>query len=335
MEQNNLNDIILKTMNAINYNPPVKLKSLIKEFQTKINETKNLLLDANKIDLKNNNGFIVDIEIINNICNIVLEEKIEYKDILLSSRNNDLNITYGKQISNIGTACIVSDGNPYAILELILKNLLVNNSIIISYSGYMYATNTYIIELLKQILTINGLDSNMINEYIAEEYSTLLSNSTSIDLVICIGPKELQTNIASLSKNKTILSGYENFEIYIDSLEHIDFIDKLLKENKNITAYLNSSLDYDNDNTILVSDEEEAISMINSTGSRYSTSIFTNDNIIASKFLTEIKSKQVLVNTSPTIEHFLDIKMNDLYLEKTIIYPISNKTDGTRTEINV
>ena len=108
-----------------------------------------------------------------------------------------------------------------------------------------------------------------------------------------------------------------------------------MSQGLNITLYAKESLGVINEEIILVLDEDEAISMINNTGSKYSTSIFTEDTEIASKFLKEIKSNQVLVNTSPTIERFLDIKQQDLYLEKTIIYPVSNKLDGTNTQIKI
>ena len=44
---------------------------------------------------------------------------------------------------------------------------------------------------------------------------------------------------------------------------------------------------------------------------------------------------QESTNVDSTIERFLDIKQQDLYLEKTIIYPVSNKLDGTNTQIKI
>lgn len=333
--ESNLTNIILSTMNSINLNRNIDIRLLIKEYQNKINETFNILLEANKVDLKNDNGFIPNLNTINNIFNLVLNEKYSYGDTTLSTRNEELNITYGKLISNIGTVCTIFDGNMYTLLEIILRNLLSNNSTIFSYSGYMYGTNTYLLELLKEILTKNNLDKNLVNQYITEDYKQLLSNYTSIDLVICIGPKELQNTIVELSKNKTIVSGYENYEIYIDSLDHISFLEHIMSQDYKITLYAKESLGILNEDIFIVSDEDEAISMINNTGSNYSTSVFTDNPAIASKFLQEIKSKQVLVNTSPTIEHFLDIKQSDLYTEKTIIYPVSNKADGNSTQIKI
>jgi gamma-glutamyl phosphate reductase len=175
----------------------------------------------------------------------------------------------------------------------------------------------------------------MVNQIITDEYSTVLSKTTSIDLVLCIGPKELQSTILKQSNIETIVSGYLHSEIYIDSLEHIRTLENIMSNKKNITLYAKESLGIRNPDVIQVTDEDEAISVINNTGSRYSTSIFTTSSDIASKFLKEIKSKQVLVNTSPSIENFLDITQKDLYNEKTIIYPTSNKTDDSRVEINI
>lgn len=217
---------------------------------------------------------------------------------------------------------------------MLLRNILSNNSNIFVYNNFMYGTNTYIIEITKEVLRQNNLNPNMVNQYITDDYKVILNNTTSIDLVVCIGSKELQSTILKDSKIKTITSGYSHFEIYIDSLEHIDLLEYIKSTTRNITLYAKEDLHIKNPDVIQVLDEDEAISVINNTGSRYSTSIFTTSSDVASKFLTEIKSKQVLVNTSPTIEQFLDIKQEDLYIEKTIIYPVSNKLDGNRIEIN-
>ena len=65
------------------------------------------------------------------------------------------------------------------------------------------------------------------------------------------------------------------------------------------------------------------VSYINYNGSRYSSAIFTTSSENASKFIKEVKSKIVTVNTSPTIERIIDIKQTDLINEKTIIYPFN------------
>lgn len=334
MEQSNINSIILNTMNSIDLNIKIDLKKIIEALKLELNKNSELLLEANKIDVDKNNGFVIDFNTINNIFDLVSQEKYQYGDVTLSEKNEELNITYGKQISNIGTVCTISDGDTYVLLEMLLRNILSNNASLFVYNSYMYGTNTYIIEIMKEVLRQNKLNPNMINQYITDDYKVVLSNTTSIDLVVCIGSKELQSNVLEYSKIKTIVSGYSNYEIYIDSLDHINLLEHIMSNKRNVTLYAKESLGIANPEVIQVSDEYEAIATINNTGSRYSTSIFTNSSEVASNFLEEIKSKKVLVNTSPTLEQLLDIKQECLYNEKTIIYPISNKLDGTTIEIS-
>lgn len=72
---------------------------------------------------------------------------------------------------------------------------------------------------------------------------------------------------------------------------------------------------------------DEAIAQINYNGSNYSAAIFTSNSKLASKFIKEVKSKIVTVNTSPTIERIMDIKQLDLCNEKIIVYPNTFKFD--------
>ena len=62
--------------------------------------------------------------------------------------------------------------------------------------------------------------------------------------------------------------------------------------------------------------------------------MFTKSANSASRFMREVNSKIITVNASPTIEKIIDIKQSDLIIEKTIIYPLSFKFDGSRIDIN-
>lgn len=144
-------------------------------------------------------------------------------------------------------------------------------------------------------------------------------------MVICIADHSLQTLILQKSKVKTIVSGYENFDLYIEDATHLDLIDTIINTKLNIQIYINNQLKLDYDNAIYVDNLDEAIAKINYNGNKYSSSIFTASPNNASKFIKEVKSKIVTVNTSPTIERIIDIKQNDLVNEKTIIYPLTFK----------
>ena len=97
----------------------------------------------------------------------------------------------------------------------------------------------------------------------------------------------------------------------------------------NMNENIIKDLSIDMDDAILVDDIDEAIAQINYNGNRYACSIFTKDSQSASKFIKEVKSSIVVVNTSPTIERIIDIKQESLYKEKTIIYPNSFKFTDT------
>ena len=92
-------------------------------------------------------------------------------------------------------------------------------------------------------------------------------------------------------------------------------------QDNNINKIISNALQVYKD--ILSENIKTIIAQINYNGSRYSSAIFTTSSENASKFIKEVKSKIVTVNTSPTIERIIDIEQKDLINEKTIIYPFN------------
>lgn len=327
MEENNILNIISNSLVVNKNNIKDNIRKIINDIKTTINNNKEAIIMTNKIDKKNNNGFIIDFNIINNIFNNLEKETMLYGNVILSQKNDNKNIIYGKQIMDIGNVIVINDGNTYVILEMVIRNIMALNTTIFVNNGYMYGSNKFIISLINNILeSFNA--KYLIQLYLTEDYNTILNNYANIDLVIGIGNKELQSLILSNSKNKTIVCGYDNYDLYIEDNKYIDFINKIIDTKLNIDIYINSNIKIDNIDGIIVSDIDEAISLINYNSSRYSSSIFTNNSENASKFIKEIKSKKVMVNTSPTIERIIDIKQDYLVNEKTIIYPINFKNNN-------
>ena len=141
--------------------------------------------------------------------------------------------------------------------------------------------------------------------------------------------------ILSKSNNKTIVSGYEHFDLYIEDTKHIDFINKIINTELNIQLYINSDMQFNYDSAMIVNDIDEAIAQVNYNGSKYSATIFTSSKENASKFIKEVKSKIITVNTSPTIERIIDIKQTELVNEKTIIYPFNFHLDGSSQNVKI
>lgn len=322
---NNIDKIIENILKVDINNLEKNIKMIIYNIKKSLNINKDLIEETNKLDIKNKNGFILDFNIINNIFSNIDKDNLYYKDVTLSKRDIKENIIYGKEIMNIGNVIVINDKNPYILIEMIIRNIKAGNKLILANNTYMYLTNKLIVKLVQDILEEFNISRNLIQLYVTDNYDSLLSNYANIDLVICIGNANLQKLILNKSKNKTIISGYENFDLYIDDIKDIDFLNKIINNNLDISIYINSNLNIDYPTAILVNDCDEAIKQINYNGSKFSSSIFTNSSINASKFINQVNSKIITVNTSPSIERTLDITQKDLITYKTIIYPFNFK----------
>ncbi|MBQ6324122.1 MAG: hypothetical protein IJI22_04780 [Bacilli bacterium] len=333
--QDNINQIISNALYVEKDNLAKNVKDIVKQIYKVLVDNKDVIEDTNKIDKKNDNGFIIDFNIIENIISNIEKEKVFYGDVTLSEKDDIKKIIYGKQIMDYGNVVVISDGNPYITIEMIIRNIMAGNTTILSNSGYMYGTNQLLVQLIQSVLEQFNISKYLVQIYLSEEFDDILANFANIDLVVCVGDHDLQRLVLNKSKNETIVSGYENFDLYIEDLKYIDFLNKILDLGVNIQLYLNSNLGVDVDEAIIVDSIDEAVAQINYNGNRYSSAIFTNSSENASKFIREVKSKQVTVNTSPTIERIFDIKQSYLVVEKTIIYPLELKFDGEGTKIDL
>lgn len=305
-------------------------KLIINDLKGIIDSNRELLFNACKVDVGNNNGFMVDFDVCNRIFNRVLSEEYCYGDVSISKRNDD--VVYGKQIMDIGTVVIVSDGNFYVSLEMILRCIIVGNGLILVNHGYMYGVNNLLIVLTRELLDKYGV-RDLVNMVVCDDYSYVLDKYSNIDLVIAVGDHELQLEVLKKSKSKCIVSGYEYFDIYVDDCSMIDLLDNIVNFGINIRLYVKDDCDFNYD-SVIVCDVDEAIGMINFNGSGFSSCILTSSRENASRFIKEVRSMNVLVNCNPSIERVMDIKQDILINEKVIIYPFSFSLDGY-SEFNI
>ena len=335
MKDNNINEII---SNALQVNKEIlskNIQAIITQFQKALKSNEEAIKQANSIDKKNNNGFMLDFNIIDNIFSNIEKENVIYGNVTLSQKDEEKKIVYGTQIMDCGNVVVISDGNSYTIIEMIIRNTMAGNTTIFSNNGFMFGTNQMLVQIMQNVLEQFNISKYLVQIYVTENIDEILSNYSNIDLVVCVGNRSLQNLVLSKSKNKTIVSGYENFDLYIEDDSHIDFINKIVDTGLSIQLYTNKDINLDYSNTMIVSDVDEAIAQINYNGSKYSSAIFTTSTENASKFVKEVKSKIVTINTSPTIERIIDIKQKDLVNEKTIIYPFNFKLDGNSNNIEL
>ena len=335
MQNNNINKIITNSLEVNKDILSKNIKAIIIQIKNALEINKEAIKAANSIDKKNNNGFILDFNIIKNIFSNLEKENLFYGDVTLSQKDEEKNILYGTQIMDIGNVVVITDGNPYTIIEMIIRNIMAGNTTIFSNNGFMFGTNQLLIQIIQSVLEQFNISKYLVQIYVSENFDEVLSNFANIDLVVCIGNHSFQNMILNKSKNRTIVSGYENFDLYIEDVSHIEFLNKIVNTGLNIQLYINSDTNLDHSSAIMVNDIDEAIAQINYNGSNYSSSIFTTSKENASKFIKEVKSKIVTINTSPTIERIIDIKQNDLINKKIIIYPFNFKLNDNVVKVEL
>lgn len=309
------------TMAYTNMDANIDGKKVAQNIFELLDENKESIEKANKIDVKNNNGFKINFDMFQKLNNEINSINDVYRKVI-SMNQNENNYLEGKQTDNLGTICLVYDGNTYCLLELVLKAILTHNSIIItSESDYMKATNELIVILIQRILEAYNIDRNLVQMLYTSRIEELLLNSTSINKVFAIGNKSFQDRIRKASKVELISKGYNYFDLYIEDLTNLTFIKKIVKEEENIDIYVKSGLKVPFDDYIEVEDIDEATAQINFNTSGYSSSIFTDNNQNASVFLREVKADNVSVNSSPLIESIVDVDINLLLSRKNMFYP--------------
>ncbi len=309
------------TMAYTNMDANIDGKKVAQNVFELLEENKENIEKANKIDVKNCNGFKINFEIFQKLMSEINNIGDVYRKVI-SINKNENNYLEGKQTDNLGTICLVYDGNTYCLLELVLKAILAHNSIIItSESDYMKATNELIVILVQRILEAYNIDKNLVQILYTSRIEELLSNSTSINKVFVIGNKSFQDKIRKASKVEVISKGYNYFDLYIEDLTNLTFIKNIINEEENIDIYVKSGLEVPFEDYIEVEDIDEAIAQINFNTSGYSSSIFTDNNQNASIFLREVKTDNVSVNSSPLIENIVDVDINLLLARKNMFYP--------------
>lgn len=316
------------TMAYTNMDANIDGKKIVQSIFELLEESKESIEKANKIDAKNDNGFKINFDMFQKLKSEINNIEDVYRKVI-SMNKNENNYLEGKQTDNLGTICLVYDGSTYCLLELVLKAILTHNSIIItSESDYMKATNELIVILVRRALEAYNIDKNLVQILYTSRIEELLSNSTSINKVIAIGNRNFQNKIRKASKVEVISKGYNYFDLYIEDLTNLTFIKRIVKEDENIDIYVKSGLKVPFEDYIEVEDIDEAIAQINFNTSGYSSSIFTDDNQNASVFLREVKADNVSVNSSPLIENNIDIDINLLLSRKNMFYP-NPLADGT------
>ena len=292
----------------------IDTKQLVKDIFIKINEAKEDILKANMIDIRNNNGFEIDFNIIGMMEEELLKIDVLYNKIIYLENNLEEYLLK----DSFGTICAMYNGNTYYLIELALKSILMRNSMIfVSEKNYMDFTNRLILILIKNILDKYGIDKNLIQLLYTDNFHALLSNNASINRVLAIGDLEFQNRVKESSSVEVICLGIDRYDIYIEDINNISILEALSKMDS-CDIYVKSGLQVSFDDYIEVKDIEEAVGEINFNSAGYTSIILTDSKSSASYFVKNVKVDNVFVNTL-FIQNYLKFDMDLFFRKKKVI----------------
>src|SRR5574344_852303 len=130
--QDSINKIISNALLVNKDNLTENIQNLISQIYEAFKNNKDAIVKANEIDRKNNNGFLIDFSIIDNIFSNLKKETMIYGSVTLSQKDDNNNVVYGIQVMDCGNVVVINDGNPYVIIEMIIRNIIAGNTTIFS-----------------------------------------------------------------------------------------------------------------------------------------------------------------------------------------------------------
>ena len=124
------------------------------------------------------------------------------------------------------------------MLEMILLGLLTHNTMVFAYNGYIGGTNGLLINMVQTILEKENLKKEMFQHSVTLRSNEFFDNFKSINKTVIIGDNEFINKYVSECTTETIVSGYQNYDIYIDSLKDIDLIKKIIMQKSCLWTFL-------------------------------------------------------------------------------------------------
>ena len=298
----------------MNMNVNIDVKQVVKDIFIEINEAKDDIIKANMIDIRNNNGFEIDFNIIGMMEEELLKIDVLYNKSIYPENNPEEYVLN----DSFGTICAIYNGNTYYLIELALKSILTRNSMIfVSETNYMDFTNRLILILIKNILDKYEIDKNLIQLLYTDDFHALLSNNASINRVLAIGDLEFQNRVKESSSVEVICLGIDRYDIYIEDINNVLMLEALSKIDC-CDIYVKSGLKVSFDDYIEVKDVEEAVGQINFNTAGYASIILTDSKNSASYFVKNVKAANVFVNTLFT-QNYLKFDINLFLRKKKVI----------------
>ena len=289
---------------------------LLKGIASNLSGNKKTIIKANEKDIIENRGFKINFDIIDSIIKEIREEKVLYKNKILSKEKRQI-----IEHDSLGIIDVFFDGNTYIFIEMALKGILSHNAILlISQLEYMKNTNMAICSIIAGVLKKQNINENIIQL----KYDFDLTKYCSNDLIkkaFVIGNTDLHKTLKRISKIDTRYIGYNDCDIYIEDENNITNLEKIVNDNKNILfkIYVNKSIEIqDFDDFIYVNNVDEAIEKIKYDSCNYCCIIFSRNKENCIKFAETNKAEYVIINNTMDFNMTNNVETKEFYCKKYI-----------------
>lgn len=291
---------------------------LINEISNNILESKEIIIKANKKDVFENNGFEIDFKVINEILKKNKDQKSLYKTKLINDSKNTIT-----EYDNLGVLETFFDGNTYVFIELALKTIISNNTMIfIIQNEYMKYTNIVIHNILIETLKSQKLNKDIVQ--LVYEYDILkyCENNLIIKKAFVIGNTDLHNTIKRVSKLETYYLPYNDCDIYIENINDIDILKEYIEKNNNVLfkIYIKKDLNIKLESAEYVENLNEALEKIRFDSCNYCMLLCSNKKKTKMDVSELCKSKYILINKFMNFnQNLINININEFYCKKNII----------------
>lgn len=214
-------------------------------------------------------------------------------------------------VDGIGRICLICNQNPYLIFNAILSCIYTNNKIEVILENKMLASNKVLIESLQKSLKKAKVDEDTLTYIELTNKDDVISYQDKYDLIYYLGNKSSYIDFIKRIHIDTKFQNFGEVDLYTDSKEFKEVIVEIDK-----WAYLNEIKI-----NIYNSDIDETIKEINKLNNTNGISIiFSKDIDKISKFIKNVKSERVYVNTDFIKDYKFETNLNNLVYKKVVEY---------------
>lgn len=273
-----------------------KVDELVRDIRKGLIENKSILQKAFDLDLKEWE-FQVDL-------NKMLEIVDSFKDKEYLPK-----FSKEKIVDGFGKIALVSNQNPYLILNFILSALYTNNKVEVVLENKLQATNRVMVETIKKVLAEKGAEEDTVSYLELVNSDEIVSKQDNYDLIYYFGNKEAYLSFIKRMHVDTRFEEFGEINVYFDSE---DFKEQMLEINR--WAYFNEYKV-----NIRKDDINKVISEFNMHNNISKLTVIFSKNIEnVAKFSKEIKSEKIFVNINPVELYKTEIDPKKLVYTKII-----------------